>query len=125
MRFRQRRVGDQLREHLAQLLMHEVKDPGLGFVTVTEVRMSPDLAHARVYVSVLGDAAQREQSLESLGRAAGYLRTEVGRRMRLRHTPLLNFVADDTLDRSDRIEELLRQNPPSSDADEPPEGDSD
>ena len=109
MSFRQRRVSDQMRAQLAELLMHEVKDPRLGFVTVTEVRMSPDLTHARVFVSILGEEEQEKSALAALRSAAGYLRREIGRRVRLRHTPELHFEVDRTLDHSDRIEELLRE----------------
>ena len=109
MSFRQRRVSDEMRVQLAELLMVGVKDPRLGFVTVTEVRMSPDLSHARVFVSVLGGEEEEASALAALGSAAGYLRREVGRRVRLRHTPELHFEVDRTLDHSARIEELLAE----------------
>ena len=113
-RHRPRRVGDQLRAVLAELVQHEVKDPGVGFVRVTEVRMSSDLQYATVFVSVMGDAEAEVQSLASLRRAAPFLRSEVGKRLRLRHTPELRIHLDQTLAQSDRIEELLRENPPTS-----------
>ena len=112
MRHRPRRVGDSLRAVLADLLLNEVKDPGLGFVTVTEVRMSADLCHARVFISVLGDADAEAASMQGLSRARGFLRREVGRRMQLRRTPGLHFEIDRTLDRGDRIDELIRQGAP-------------
>ena len=105
--FRPRRVADQIRCELAELLMHSVKDPRVGFATVTEVRVSPDLRHARVYVSVMGDEEAMRDSLAALRRAAGYLRREVGRRITLRHVPELRFVADETLAHSARIEAIL------------------
>ena len=113
-RFRPRRVGDQLRALLAELVQHELKDPGVGFVTVTEVRMSSDLQYATVFVSVMGDEQAETQSLASLRRAAPFLRSEVGKRLRLRHTPDLRIQLDRTLAQSDRIEELLSANPPTS-----------
>jgi ribosome-binding factor A len=113
-RHRPRRVGDQLRAVLAELVQHEVKDPGVGFVTVTEVRMSSDLQYATVFVSVMGDAEAEVQSLASLRRAAPFLRSEVGKRLRLRHTPELRIHLDQTLAQSDRIEQLLSENPPTS-----------
>lgn len=113
-RHRPRRVGDQMRAVLAELLQNEVKDPGVGFVTVTEVRMSSDLQYATVFVSVMGDEAAEIQSLASLRRAAPFLRSEVGKRLRLRHTPEIRIQLDQTLAQSDRIEELLRENPPTS-----------
>ena len=117
-RFRPRRVGDQLRALLAELVQHELKDPGVGFVTVTEVRMSSDLQYATVFVSVMGDEQAETQSLASLRRAAPFLRSEVGKRLRLRHTPDLRIQLDRTLAQSDRIEELLSANPPTSEHEE-------
>ncbi len=104
---RRQRVGDQMRIELADLLAREVKDPRIGFVTVTEVRMSKDLGHARIYVSVLGDDEQEKSSLAALARMSGFLRGQIGKRIRLRHVPELKFVADKTLDHGDRIEQLL------------------
>ena len=113
-KFRARRVGDQMRAVLAELVQREVQDPGVGFVTVTEVRMSSDLQYATVFVSVMGDGDSEAQSLASLRRAAPFLRSEVGKRLRLRHTPDLRIQLDQTLEHGDRIEELLRDNPPMS-----------
>ncbi|NKB87926.1 MAG: 30S ribosome-binding factor RbfA [Acidobacteria bacterium] len=107
-RFRPRRVADQIRAVLAELVQQQVKDPGLGFVTITEVRMSGDLHYATVFVSVMGDTASEDVSISTLRRAAPFLRSEVGRRVSLRHTPELRFELDQTLAHSDRIEKLLR-----------------
>ena len=109
-----RRVGDQMRAVLAELVQHDVQDPGVGFVTVTEVRMSSDLQYATVFVSVMGDGEAEVQSLASMRRAAPFLRSEVGKRLRLRHTPELRIQLDQTLAQSDRIEELLSANLPAS-----------
>jgi ribosome-binding factor A len=99
---------------LAELIQRELKDPRVGFVTVTEVRMSPDLKHARVYVSVFaGEDSDKDESVEALQRAEGFFRRSLGKRLRLRYVPTLKFVVDDTLDRSARIEALLDE----SDAD--------
>jgi ribosome-binding factor A len=106
--FRRQRLGDQLQVELAGLIQQELKDPRIGFVTVTEVRMSPDLKHARVYVSVFeSEEEKRTASIAALQRAGGFLRRCLGRRLRLRYVPELRFVEDDTLDRSARIEALL------------------
>lgn len=106
--FRRLRLGDQLQAELADLIQRELKDPRVGFVTVTEVRMSPDLKHARVYVSIFEGADERKrESIDALQRAEGFLRHSLGRRLRLRYVPALKFVVDDTLDHSARIEELL------------------
>ena len=106
--FRRLRLGDQLQVELADLIQRELKDPRVGFVTVTEVRMSPDLKHARVYVSVFeGEDEKKRESIDALQRAEGFLRHSLGRRLRLRYVPTLRFVVDETLDHSARIEELL------------------
>lgn len=105
--FRRQRLGDQLQVELADLIDRKIKDPRIGLVTVTEVRMSGDLRYARVYVSVYGSEEQKQESLEVLLRASGFLKGQIGRRLRLRWVPELNFLIDDTLDRSERIDELL------------------
>lgn len=112
MGFRKHRVADEIRAQLADLLMHGLDDPGIGFVTVTEVRMSPDLRYARVYISVLGGEQRQEEAMAAIRRAQGYLRREIGHRVRLRHTPELAFVLDHTLDDSERIERLLAESRP-------------
>jgi ribosome-binding factor A len=96
-----------LRQELAQLLVEGVRDPRIGFVTVTEVRLSPDLRQARVFVSVYGTADEREKTLAALGAAQGFLRRELGARMQLRVSPQLTFVADETLDQAERVNQLL------------------
>jgi len=109
LKYRRERIGDQLQVELADLIQHEVRDPRIGFVTVTEVRMSPDLKYARVYVSVFGDDEKRREGFAALQRAGGFLRSQVGRRLGLRHTPELRFELDETLDTSERIESLLEE----------------
>jgi len=106
--FRRERLGDQLRVELADLIQRELRDPRVGFVTVTEVRMSPGLEHARVFVSILGDEQTTKESFEALRRATGFLRSQIGKRLKLRVIPELRFTLDETLDTSDRIESLLR-----------------
>ena len=107
--FRRERLGDQLRVEIADLIQKEVRDPRVGFVTVTEVRMSPDLKHARVYVSILGDEEQTVESLDALERSRGFLKSQIGHRLKLRYVPQLRFVLDETLDKSARIESLLKE----------------
>lgn len=104
---RMRRVNEAMREVLSDALTRDVKDPRVGFVTVTAVETSPDLRHATVFVSVLGEAAEREDSLAGLRSAHGYLQGRVARELRLKHTPQLAFEEDDTARRADRIERLL------------------
>ena len=106
---RLRRVDEAVREVLSGAVTKEVKDPRVGFITVTAVQTTSDLRHARVYVSVLGDEAKRKRSLQGLRSAHGFLQRRVADELRLKHTPTLEFVYDDTLDRGMRIEALLEQ----------------
>src|SRR5437763_9947398 len=103
------RVADQIRAELAGLLAREVHDPGIGFVTLTRVQVSPDLQVARVSYTVLGDAKARESSARALGRAATFLRRQIGARLRLKRTPELRFIYDDSVAGQDRIEQLLNE----------------
>jgi ribosome-binding factor A len=104
-----RRVDEAVRAVLSDVITQDLKDPRVGFVTVTAVRTSPDLRHARVYVSVLGDAAAREDSLTGLRSAHGWLQRRVAGELRLKHTPTLDFVYDETTERGMRIGELLER----------------
>jgi ribosome-binding factor A len=104
---RMRRVDEAMREVLSAAVSGGLKDPRVGFVTVTDVKTTPDLRHARVYVSVLGDAATRAASLEGLTSAHGFLQGRIGRELRMKRTPTLEFVYDDTAERADRIGRLI------------------
>jgi ribosome-binding factor A len=106
---RMRRVDEAMREVLSGAITSELKDPRVGFVTVTSVDTAPDLRHARVYVSVLGTDSVRRRSLDGLRSAHGFLQRRVADELRLKHTPTLDFVYDDTLDRAVRIGELLER----------------
>jgi ribosome-binding factor A len=102
-----RRVDEAVREVLSDAITRELKDPRVGFVTVTAVETAPDLRHARVFVSVLGDAGVRRRSLAGLRSAHGYLQKRVARELHLKHTPTLDFAYDDSVDRGMRIQSLL------------------
>jgi ribosome-binding factor A len=102
-----RRVDEAVRAVLSDVITQEIKDPRVGFVTVTAVKTSPDLRHARVYVSVLGDEQTRADSLAGLGSAHGFLQRRLATELRLKHTPALEFAYDDTVDRGMRLTELL------------------
>jgi ribosome-binding factor A len=104
-----RRVDEAIRQVIGDALAGELKDPRVGFVTVTDVRTSADLSHARVYVSVLGDSAQREDSLSGLRSAHGFLQRRIASELSLKRTPTLEFSYDDTTDRALRLEQLLRE----------------
>ena len=104
---RMRRVDEAVREVLSDAITKQVKDPRVGFVTVTAVETASDLRHARVFVSVLGETGARRRSLEGLQSAHGVLQRVVARELRLKHTPTLEFVYDDTADRAERVTRLL------------------
>jgi ribosome-binding factor A len=104
---RMRRVDEAIRQVLGDAVAGELKDPRVGFVTVTDVRTSSDLRHARVYVSVLGDADTRQASMDGLDSAHGFLQRRVAGELRLKRTPTLEFTYDDTTDRALRVDELI------------------
>jgi ribosome-binding factor A len=103
---RMRRVDEAMREVLSAAVS-DLKDPRVGFVTVTDVRTSPDLRRARVYVSVLGDDAARSATLDGLSSAHGVLQGRIGRELRMKRTPTLEFLYDDTAERADRLGRLM------------------
>jgi ribosome-binding factor A len=102
------RVGDQIRTEIASLLSREVHDPGIGFLTITRVRVTADLQLARVYYTTLGDDRARQDSARALQRAVPFLRRQLGRRLRLRQTPDLQFFFDESVEGQDRIEKILQ-----------------
>lgn len=102
-------MADRIREIVAGVLERRVKDPRLGFVTITGVRLTPDLRDATVYFTVLGDAENRKASEAALRSATGMIRTEVGHRLGLRHTPSIAFVPDEVPEQAERIERLVQE----------------
>ncbi len=102
-------VGDLLRAELSDLLQREMQDPRLGFVTITRVDVSPDLRNARVLVSIYGDEAAQRDSLRALRGAAGFLRREIGRRVRLRVIPELHFRPDPSMAEAEKVQRALLQ----------------
>lgn len=106
---RMRRVDEAIRQVIGAVVAGELKDPRVGFVTVTDVRTSADLSHARVYVSVLGDEDEREASMSGLQSAHGYLQGRIASELHLKRTPTLTFAYDNTTDRALRVEELLEE----------------
>lgn len=101
------RVAEAIQEAVAELVLREIKDPRIGMVTITHVKLSPDLRHARIYFSRLGERAAREESLAGLRSAAGFLRTQVARRLRLRVAPELVFEIDENPEYAAHIARLL------------------
>jgi len=101
------RVSEQIKKELSQIIQMELKDPRIGFITVTGVETTSDLSQARIYLSVLGSDEQKEATLKALASATGFLRSELGKRMKLRHTPELLFKFDSSIEYGSRIESLL------------------
>jgi ribosome-binding factor A len=104
---RQRQVAELLHEELSQLIQHDTRDPRLGFVTVTGVDVSADLRLARVYITVLGDETDAQETLKGLASAAGYFRHRLRETLSLRYIPELNFKFDTSLEQGMRIDKLL------------------
>jgi ribosome-binding factor A len=109
---RMRRVDEAMRAVLSDAIAKDLKDPRVGFVTVTGVKTSPDLRHARVYVSVLGDDPERAASIDGLRSAHGFLQHRLATELSLKHTPSLTFEYDDSVDRGMRISRLLDESAP-------------
>lgn len=107
MKVRVSRIALQMQREISEILRTELKDPRVGFVTVTAVELSSDMTHAKVFVSVLGPAADRQATLEVLERARGYVRSEVGQRIRLRVTPEIHFKLDESMEYSAHIGKVL------------------
>ena len=107
MSIKQQRMNDRIQHILSQLLLREVSDPRLRAVTITEVRLDPELLAAKVYVSAMGDETRQQEVMKAFRRANGFLRRELGKRIRLRNTPELHFDWDHTLAHADRINQLI------------------
>jgi ribosome-binding factor A len=103
------RINEQLRQEVSILVRDEVRDPRVGLVTITAVETSPELDHARVYVTVLGDDEEKEQALQGLRSAAPFIRGQLGRRLHMRRIPELHFQIDRVLEEASRIDALLRE----------------
>jgi len=120
------RVGEAIRDELAQLLARDVHDPGIGFITLTRVSVTPDLQIARVYYTTMGDEKAQRETDKALKRATPFLRRHLGARIRLRRVPELTFFYDASIAHTDRIEQILQDlkaeaeaNPPAKNDDEP------
>ncbi|MBQ1900352.1 MAG: 30S ribosome-binding factor RbfA [Erysipelotrichaceae bacterium] len=103
------KIDSILLREISVIISQEINDPKLGFPTVTEVDVSPDLNQAKVYVSFLGKNYKKRDGLEVLRRSKGHIKSELAKRVRMRKIPDLTFVVDDTLDKADRIEEILKK----------------
>ena len=109
MSLRTERVASLLKEEVGTYLAREYRDAQYGFITVTEVHMSPDLRIAKIYVSIMGNVEVKERTMKMLEERKGEIRAFVGSHMRLKFTPTVQFYIDETLDRVDRIDQLIRQ----------------
>jgi len=103
------RVGDLIRSELADIILRKIKDPRVGFVTLTGVKVSDDLKHARVFVSVLGDDEAKKASIKGLKSAAHFVQSELGRRLKLRYTPELTFQLDESIEKGAQMLDKLRE----------------
>jgi ribosome-binding factor A len=119
------RVGDQIREEIGGLLARSVRDPGIGFVTITRVHVTDDLQLARVYYTALGDEASHRQTARALERAQPFVRRQIGLRLRLRRTPEITFIFDHSVEGQDRIERILQELHEAEQAKEPHAGEND
>jgi ribosome-binding factor A len=103
------RVGEAIRDELSQVIAREVHDPGVGFITLTRVKVSPDLQIARIYYTTMGDEKAQRETAKALTRAAPFLRRQLGQRIRLRRVPEIEFFYDESIARGDRIEQILQE----------------
>ncbi|QUW21883.1 30S ribosome-binding factor RbfA [Sporosarcina sp. Marseille-Q4063] len=103
------RVAEQMKKELGEIILQKVKDPRIGFVTVTDVEVTGDLQNATIFISVLGNESEKEATLKGLDKAKGFIRTEIGKRIRLRVTPEIEFTFDESIAYGNRIETLLTQ----------------
>lgn len=102
------RIGEEIKREVSSILAKDVKDPRLGMLSITDVDVSRDLSWAKVYFSMLGEQEEREKTLEGLNRAKGFIRSELAKRIRLRHTPEIIFLFDPSLERGAKMDALLK-----------------
>ncbi len=115
---RQERVGELIREEISELIRREVRDPRLtGVISVTEVVTSPDLRHAKVYVSIMGTEEEKMQVEKGLAAASGFIRRNLGERLSLRYTPELSFYRDDSIERGSRLLQIIKEVTPTDTTD--------
>jgi len=106
---RRRRVADLIKSELSHIIQQELRDPRIGFITITEVNMSPDLLHAKIYISILGNKEKVESSLKGLKSSVSFLRREICQQLRLRYCPTLDFCLDTSIEYGTHIEELIEK----------------
>lgn len=116
---RAKRVAEVVKAEIASMITKGLKDPRIGFVSIMAVKMSPDLKYANVYVSLYGSDKEKKASLVGLQNSAGYIRRELGKKLRLRYTPEIRFFEDTTLDEVFHLEEVFKELHDSEDEEEP------
>lgn len=109
MKYRRQRVQDFLREEISMIIQQEIKDPGLGFITIIDVKMTEDLKYAKVYYSVYGSDEEKERSAQALKRATSYIKHLLGDRVRMKFMPEITFVYDTEQEKAARIDEILKK----------------
>lgn len=109
MSLRANRVAEQMKKELGDIIGRKIKDPRVGFVTVTDVHITGDLQQATVYISILGDEEQKDNTFKGLEKAKGFIRSEIGQRIRLRKTPELFFEMDESISYGNKIESILKE----------------
>jgi ribosome-binding factor A len=109
MKYRRLRMQDFLREEISTIIQQEIKDPGLGFITVIDVKMTEDLKYAKVFYSVFGTDEEKERTAQALKRAASYVKHLLGERVRLKYIPEITFMFDTEQERMARIDEILKK----------------
>lgn len=102
------RMQEEIKKTIGKIIQQDIKDPEVGFVTVIDVNLSGDLRHAKVFVSIYDNKEQKEKTLQALDRATGFIRSELGKKMRFRHVPELVFKFDDSIEHGDNINKILR-----------------
>lgn len=117
---RRDRIAEQIRRELAEIIRLELRDPRVGMVSLTDVQISPDYAHAKVFFSTLAGSDGLDSVQAGLDRAAGFLRSELGKRISIHMTPQLRFIFDDSLERGAQLDKLISEATAISDHDEPP-----
>jgi len=120
MPYRPERVRTFIKEQVGEIIQHQLKDPRIGFASVTDVEVSMDLRHAKVFISVLGDAQAKTDTMAGLQSAQGYVRSELGKRLQMRFTPEISFRLDESIERGTRIVTLIRKVTKGSGDDRPP-----
>lgn len=103
------RVQEEIKKEVSQIIHQELKDPRIGFTTITEVEMSKDLSFAKIFISVMGSEEVQKSTLEGLEHGKGFIRSEIGKRIRLRHTPEIAFVLDRSLEHGAKIQQIINK----------------